>query len=374
MWLVNKMKIKKYALLCILSALYVPAGWAVDASFSVSGTNGTICVVAPAMANASTEDYGQMSAVGCGSPNNIAIGYYEKQGNYGETAGTYQKEYCKACATGSELKTESVTGRTTGCRLTYTVCVTSCDRCVPECGSYGNWATDPNDTKRQRRPKTRCDYNICSCVAGGYDYRCNSNYYGSGTSCSPCPANSTSSAGSTSSDQCKCAAGYYMSDGACQKCTDFSTSPAGSTSASACKCNANYFMEGGICHSCPPGSTSPAGSTSSSACSCPKDQYKSGDTCVSCPQNAVTDSGGQTSFSACECTSGYYMVYTDGNKTGGACEACPSSGNANVRAQSPQGSTAATACYIPAGGRGQGFSDLLGNLFYYNENCSYSEN
>lgn len=363
------MKIKKYALLCILSALYVPAGWA---EFNVTGQN---CELAQAAAGAtSQEDYtGSMTVLDCAN-NGIATGSYTKRGNQGEYGATYNKQYCTDCKEGDELVTESVTGRTTGCTLTYTVCKLICDRCEPACGPYGNWETVPNDTTRQRRPKTRCDYTICSCVAGGYDYRCNSNYYGSGTSCSPCPANSTSSAGSTSSNQCKCAAGYYMSDGACQKCTDFSTSPAGSTSASACKCNENYYMEGGICNSCPPGSTSPAGSTSSSACSCPKDQYKSGDTCVSCPQNAVTNSGGQTSFSACECTSGYYMVYTDGNKTGGACEACPSSGNAKVRAQSPQGSTAATACYIPAGGNEQGFSDLLGNLFYYNEKCYYSEN
>ncbi|MDE6478065.1 MAG: hypothetical protein K2L94_02330 [Alphaproteobacteria bacterium] len=70
-------------------------------------------------------------------------------------------------------------------------------------------------------------------LCGGYDrkkteYRCAAGYYGSPTSttsgCTPCPANATCAAGSSTF---KCNAGYYANGNGCSQCASPGTSAGG---------------------------------------------------------------------------------------------------------------------------------------------------
>jgi len=176
-----------------------------------------------------------------------------------------------------------------------------------EAGSYAN--------------NNSCD----SCPAGKW-----SSNYGieNESDCQPCPANSTSPEGSTSSDACECdsVSGYFQSAaGSCEQCL------------------ADYYLDNGTCQQCPGNTTSPAGSTSSDACECDPGKYYNGSSCVICPINkycpggSITGDGlnnhscidnsssdqGSDQQTDCQCNPGFYD--SSGNWLGGGpCQECPS--------------------------------------------------
>ena len=203
-------------------------------------------------------------------------------------------------------------------------------------------------------------------------------------SCAPCPADSTSPAGSTADTDCQCNAGYSGVDGgtctpcaadnykdslgsaACAACPENSHSPTGSDALTDCLCNAGYTgPDGGpctacaadtykdttgqaACSACPGNTTSPAGSVSEEACvcvagytllaasdcsPCAAGTYKNdaGDgACTACPANA-SSLPGSASAAACECFPGFHghahsspsWRTASGAPRPGACTMCP---------------------------------------------------
>ena len=128
---------------------------------------------------------------------------------------------------------------------------------------------------------------------------CKANYYGDGTTtCTKCPTNSTSTAGSTQKSDCKCNANAQLN-----------------SAGNACICKANYYGNGATCTACPTNATSSAGSTQKSDCSCGTNAelngagnacvckanfYGNGSTCTECPANSTAPVG-STAISACTC-------------------------------------------------------------------------
>lgn len=88
-----------------------------------------------------------------------------------------------------------------------------------------------------------CWQDVTGCMCDLYvltdKYRCAAGYYGNGTTCTKCPPNSTSTAGSTTSTQCKCNMGYYKSGTSCLRCPSSggivgTTKTTGSTAITQC--------------------------------------------------------------------------------------------------------------------------------------------
>jgi hypothetical protein len=141
---------------------------------------------------------------------------------------------------------------------------------------------------------------------------CDANYYkSSSTSCSPCPANSTSIAGSGSGsvNDCKCISGKFLSGGVCLTC------PVGmvcAVSEDPLQCSQGSY--------CPSGSTAeipcPAGSycaTPSTKVQCAENTYcPAGSTApTACPDSKLSPSG-STSLAQCETNSVSVAFTVDG--------------------------------------------------------------
>ena len=169
----------------------------------------------------------------------------------------------------------------------------------------------------------KCDAGKYSVVAGAV----------SRSTCSPCSAVATSSAGSSS---CQCNTGYTGPDmgpchaceagkfkdvagsGACSSCHSQATSAAGSMQSIDCECNAGFTgPDGGACHECAPGTfkntagsapctacpasgSSPAGSSSAAACVCGTGTTGlDGGTCAVCESGKYKDSLGTSRCARC---------------------------------------------------------------------------
>lgn len=142
--------------------------------------------------------------------------------------------------------------------------------------------------------------------------------------CVPCAAGSYKENAGTGACTL-CAAGYYnpaaATDfaGACLPCPAGSSSLAGSVSASACICIAGYGLSE-YCMPCPPGQFSTA---SDLYCiNCTSNRYSTAigamasDTCIPCPENSATKGSGSVQASQCECAFGYSGL------NGGNCSIC----------------------------------------------------
>ncbi len=166
------------------------------------------------------------------------------------------------------------------------------------------------------------------------------------SSCSTCPENSTSSAGTCGSCTCnngyyynsenntciKCDENYYCEPGATsqQKCPVGKESPAGSDNVSACtvkcgyygnsgagdatQCEAGYYCEAGasVQSKCDDGKTSPAGSCSETACvdaTCPE-EFKYTEANCSNLSGSTCQAGSTVLYSACTCPEGYSTEIT----------------------------------------------------------------
>lgn len=268
-----------------------------------------------------------MAVANCAEPGCTAYSVSVSGGGGGVTSAAAEINYCKKCEEGYVQKVISGKCTSSGtCNFWYATCVQERIECKPACGTL-SWGADPSSTGRQRQPIQTCDYTSGKCVTTSYNYRCAANYFadsGSGSSlvCTACPANSTSSVGSS-----------------------------GST---ACKCNANYYKDGDSCIRCPDGGTSPAGSTSVNQCSCPANTYKADSACVDCPSNS-TSSAGSDSIEDCKCNANYYKA----ERTSSSCSPCPEGG------YSPSSSIGINSCYVGSPMTG---NDVTGK-FSYKANC-----
>jgi hypothetical protein len=167
--------------------------------------------------------------------------------------------------------------------------------------------------------------------------------------CTSCPAESVSSANSTSISDCICNAGFERVSDVCHAC------------------NHNETEIGGICTQCPPNTQhSIIASSNVSNCVC-RGGYKgeNGGPCevcgvnvwcsngneFNCPENKTTRGvGARPSVDFCYCTAGYYDL-------SGACELCPSNSFCDfnlvtlcpINAIALAGSTSISACQCRAG-------------------------
>ena len=134
-----------------------------------------------------------------------------------------------------------------------------------------------------------------------------------------------------STQQCNgaCPAGYYCSSEHAepQRCSPGTYCPAASASEKQCP-RGTYSDEWGLhsqddCDACPPGFFCESGTR----WACPRNTYVSTnfsgsmDDCIDCPTEAVTQSTGATSLSACQCDVGHYDRFENAS-----CVACPDIG------------------------------------------------
>ena len=194
-------------------------------------------------------------------------------------------------------------------KITELNCMTK-DRTFPLC-TYGTdaansthdedvwlWCDKPNTNNLVCPPGQRKYSNKCyECSAGTY-----SPDPSTSSSCSPCPTNSTSLAGSTF---CSCNEGTYMNSAGnqCLTCPEKSTSQKGSAFCS-CVAGTYLYSDYNNCVKCPQGTASREGSMN------PTD-------CIPCPQQSISLNEGK----ACSCEKGYGWEWGDDKE--GSCKACP---------------------------------------------------
>ena len=142
---------------------------------------------------------------------------------YGSADTTYAIGNCDWCQSGYEMVADGAFQVESGCVIPQHTCertsctsdssctdsskphcdtsTGNCVECITDahCGTTTSWAPFPQDTSRQRRTVHTCSNNTCS---HGTEWRCATNYYGNGTTCTACPSPGTSSPGTTSSSGC----------------------------------------------------------------------------------------------------------------------------------------------------------------------------
>ena len=224
---------------------------------------------------------------------------------------------------------------------------------------------------------TNCDANATVGVSGGaLKCICNAGFYGNGDTCTACPANSTSPAGSTSRNACQCNAGYSgdatkgsctpctgdtykdtVGNTACTPCPDGATTKytdkqtgqvvsraAGShTRLTVCQCKQGYKVKDGATTS--DGGFKPGLASNAYCEACTGDTYKdtiNNGACKACPNGSTTKKmengqvvdravGSHNSILRCQCKQGYKVkegaTTSDGGFKAGLardayCEAC----------------------------------------------------
>ncbi|EKX33343.1 hypothetical protein GUITHDRAFT_120460 [Guillardia theta CCMP2712] len=210
------------------------------------------------------------------------------------------------------------------------------------------------------------DYACVSCPENYY-----SEAYALDTACKPCPAFTTSAAGSSRIEDCQCVAGYTNFNGSngcvpcaagpyknfaasfictlcpentyssaigatsvlqCTSCPLHSTSIPGASKLEDCKCDSGFQKIGVDCVSCGLGRY---GNGTEACKDCPADTYSittlsaSVASCLPCPSNSVAPSS-SVNVLACRCKEGYTA-----NSDGVACAACQSGYYKNYQGKGP---------------------------------------
>ena len=232
---------------------------------------------------------------------------------------------CKLCAQGSYISFAAATAcneceehqNTTGPGSTEHA------ECVCDAGYYaldGSCVICPRDQYKATISDSRCLIctNYSSSLPGSVseqDCKCNMGYTGpdSGLCVACVPGTFKSVIGSSKCTNCssdkysEVAAGVVESQ--CLPCPANTTSMAGSGSQMKCKCNAGFTGQGGsLCSSCAPGKFKPTyGSEPCTNCS--SGSYSevvaavTKDVCRACPLNSYSESG--SSIKGCRCNVGY---------------------------------------------------------------------
>eukprot|EP00960_Hanusia_phi_P002429 70506-Hanusia_phi.AAC.1 len=202
---------------------------------------------------------------------------------------------------------------------------------------------------------TSCQSTYCmKCPPGTYKSDIHSE------SCSKCPVNSISPAGSISIDECNCKPGYIGFPGGsctacpegkykynsyyCASCPSNTYSPLASENVTQCSCKEGYegyngwaciacsegkykpFTGEGKCIDCPQNTLSSKGTVNLTGCYCPAGFYQnsSTSTCTVCPKDTYNDKNSQTycknciphstspigsiSIQSCSCEDGYIYI------------------------------------------------------------------
>lgn len=193
--------------------------------------------------------------------------------------------------------------------------------------------------------------------------QCGNNEYGVYPACQPCPANSTSPAGTTTINGCTCSGSLVMVDGqcidlttscaenqywggsSCLACPGHSSSPAGTPSVSGCICDEGYA--GADCNTCAPGFYLENGECMNETMQCAANQYWNGSGCSACPDNS-TSPPKTTSIAGCVCNAGFILqngACVEESRSCGAnqywngssCSACPSGSTSSAGTDSIRG-------------------------------------
>ena len=185
-------------------------------------------------------------------------------------------------------------------------------------------------------------------------------------SCTACPANSVSAAGSSTPGACVCGPGYYLdhapdapdapgapdapdapdacvpcapgawkagagdSHDACLPCDAAAGSVPGATRAEQCLCNAGYAgAPGAACHACEAGKYRERGAPEYICADCPADTYNDqlaatlAVECTACaPHTSTLAATGARSARECACRGGYSRAAAWSAAAGWACRAC----------------------------------------------------
>ncbi|KAJ1469424.1 hypothetical protein T484DRAFT_1851859, partial [Baffinella frigidus] len=194
---------------------------------------------------------------------------------------------------------------------------------------------------------TGADGGTCaSCEAGAFKEASGSAACVSSDTCTSCPTNSNSPAGSTEKTDCDCNPGFSGDDLVCVECEAGTYKP--ERGAAACTlCGGGTYSESiaavanATCLSCPAKSTSDAGSGSMDACECARGFAGASNTeCVACEAGTYQDKRGNTSCIVCN--AGTYSGATAASSAA-QCTACPAD------SLSPAGSVIKEACVCNAG-------------------------
>ncbi|EKX31733.1 hypothetical protein GUITHDRAFT_122074 [Guillardia theta CCMP2712] len=279
-------------------------------------------------------------------------------GKYKDTTGSAA---CSPCIANSENGEAEVSSGSCLCKPGFELRSGACTACnasaYKDFTGNGGCLLCPANTVSTG---SRDDISLCVCKAGysGVDgaacNACPAGSYKSGTgsgacqqcpentyqpalaatalsSCSSCPLNSNSSAGSTVKSSCVCLPGFQPGGDYCQQC------PAGKFKSTllmepCSECPENTFLPSTAstsvlqCQQCPGNAISPSASPVSDSCECIKGYrndsrlflclacdigtYKdsvSNTACSPCPIHGSTAAEGSVSFSQCSCNAGYQL-------------------------------------------------------------------
>ena len=210
----------------------------------------------------------------------------------------YSYYSCTGCSSGYSLEYTSVCGHSLG----YCSRDSSpdpdpdpdpgvCERpssCESYSTSYGSYSYNSIASWNQ---------STCTC-SWSYSYTCNSGYYGSGRSCTKCPASHPSGGGDgTTISNC-----YKSCSRACTK----PACPAGANCSYGNEYTYGTEYYGGSCNAA-------ASTCSLTVTSCNSGYYKDGNSCVLCPESYPNSASGATSQSGCYATCGEQSI-TGGNR------------------------------------------------------------
>ena len=118
---------------------------------------------------------------------------------------------CNTCQTGYTRTSFRITPSGCSNSVTYYTCTKEepdCDGTCDDCESTGWTSLSGN---RETRTLAECNTATCECTKS-IEFRCVAGYWGSGSTCSACPAPGTSSAGTTTMRGCYIPAGTTGSD------------------------------------------------------------------------------------------------------------------------------------------------------------------
>ena len=118
---------------------------------------------------------------------------------------------CNTCQTGYTRTSHRVTPSGCSNSVTYYDCTKEepdCDGTCDNCESTGWTSLSGN---RETRTVATCNTATCECTKS-VEFRCVAGYWGSGSTCSACPAPGTSSTGTTTLQGCYIPAGTTGSD------------------------------------------------------------------------------------------------------------------------------------------------------------------
>jgi len=261
-------------------------------------------------------------------------------GTYSAATGATSHDTCTSCPPNSTTPSAgAMYSFECSCDLGFTGTPGSCTSCVA--GKYKDTVGSASCA--------RCPIGTYLATTGGTSEK----------ECIACPANATSSPGSSAVSGCRCNAGYTGPDGgpctpcsvaeykedvgsqscdqcpqgtygntthatACISCPDQNQdSPRGSNSSLDCKCRDGYNgPNGGTCVACAAGKYWVYGNLEGMCMNCARGKYHNeealvGDLCYDCPPNSNTTSEASDAITACTCSAGFTGA------DGSACVACP---------------------------------------------------